>query len=49
MTGTLIIAVVALVISILALALSAYNYIKTAKVKGNKITDSKGKDLYEKI
>ena len=33
----------------LALGISIYNFITTAKIKGKKITDSKGKDYYEKV
>ena len=37
------------IVSFFALGLSIYNFITSAKIKGKKITDSKGKDYYEKI
>jgi hypothetical protein len=37
------------IISVLALGLSIYNFKTSAKIKGKKITNSKGKEYYEKL
>jgi len=37
------------IIAFLALGISIYNFVTTAKIKGKKITDIKGKDFYEKL
>jgi len=37
------------IISVLALALSIYNFITSAKIKGKKITNNKGDKYYEKL